>query len=140
MSRTRRHVLAPITAVFAVGLLATPLALARVVRNTIDPVAVVSDNGRQLRVTGPIECTLGERVYVRVTVTQRATGAASEGITRLQCEGEGVTQQWQVDAATQGRERFQPGPAIAVASARTAKRGASTDAHQWLVAVTLVED
>jgi hypothetical protein len=47
--------------------------------NTIDPVAIVADNGRHLIVTGPIECTHGERVELRVTVTQRETGAVAEG-------------------------------------------------------------
>jgi hypothetical protein len=119
---------------------ATPLALAKVVFNTIDPVAIVSDNGRHLIVTGPIECTRGERVYVRVTVTQRVSGAIAEGLTLLVCDGEGRRQQWRIDAASQGRERFQPGAALAVASARTAFRGESTDAHQWLVDINLVDD
>ena len=36
-----------------------PLAFARLVLNTIDPVAIVTDNGRHIIVTGPIACTRG---------------------------------------------------------------------------------
>ena len=35
-------------------------ALARVALNTMDPVAVVADDGRHVVVTGPLTCTDGE--------------------------------------------------------------------------------
>ena len=117
-----------------------PLVFARVAYNTIDPVASVTDNGRHILVTGPIGCTVGERVYLRVTVTQRATGAVAEGNTFRTCIGEGVTPQWEVHASTQGKETFREGDATAVAIARTTSRGATTDAHQWLVNITLVSE
>ena len=78
---------------------------------------------------------MGE-AYLEVTVTQRATGAVAEGRTRITCTGN--TQQWQVHASTQGKETFQEGPATAVALGRTSDRGDITDAHQWLVDITLV--
>ena len=87
-------------------------------------------------VTGPLACTAGERVFVRVTVTQRATGAVAEGRTRLWCTG--ARQHWTVHAGSQGEETFQEAPAVAVAVARTTADGAITDAHQWLVELTLV--
>jgi hypothetical protein len=71
-----------------------------------------------------------------VTVTQRATGAVAEGHTRLTCTGN--TQQWEVHASTRGQEIFEEGPATAVALARTSDREDITDAHQWLVDITLV--
>ncbi len=86
--------------------------------------------------TGPIECTERERAHLRVTVTQRETGAMAEGRTRITCTGD--TQQWGVHASTHGKEAFQEGPATAVALARTSNRGETTDAHQWLVDITLV--
>jgi hypothetical protein len=118
------------------SLLVVPLAFARVLVNTIDPVAVVADNGRHIVVTGPLSCTRGEKAYLAVTVTQRPTGAVAQGLTQITCTGN--SQQWQVHAATQGPETFGEGAAIAVAIARTANRGEITDAHQWLVNVTLV--
>lgn len=121
-----------------VGVMIAPVALARIMRNTIDPVAIVADGGRHLIVTGPIECTENQRAYVRVTVTQRLTGAVAEGRTVITCAGEGNPQQWEVHAATQGKESFHEGPATAVGLARTTDRGDTTDAHQWLVPITLV--
>jgi len=122
------------------SLVVASTAVARVAYNTIDPIATLTDKGRHLVVTGPIGCTVGERVYIRLTVTQRISGASAEGITLLACDGEGSRQQWMIDAAVFGAERFQSGPATAVASARTVTRGKTTDAHQWLVAISLVEE
>ena len=118
------------------GVFVAPIAFARIMSNTIDPVAIVADNGRHIVVTGPITCAARERAQLRVTVTQRATGALAEGHTRITCTGD--SQQWEIHAATDGNEAFQEGPATAVAVARTAHRGDITDAHQWLVDITLV--
>jgi hypothetical protein len=69
------------------------LAFARILVNTIDPVAIVAGAGRHLIVTGPIECTQGERAELRVTVNQRETGAVAEGYGFVTCTGI-HTQQW----------------------------------------------
>lgn len=122
----------------AVGVFVASLAFARVARNTIDPIAIVADNGRHLIVTGPIACTARERTFLRVTVTQRTTGAVAQGRTLITCTGN--SQQWKVHAATQGKESFEEGLATAVAIARTTSRGETTDAHQWLINITLVEE
>ncbi|MSP37720.1 MAG: hypothetical protein EXR70_04440 [Deltaproteobacteria bacterium] len=118
------------------GLFLAPLAFAKVSMNTIDGVAIVADHGRHIIATGPIRCNQRERTYLRVTVTQRQTGAMAEGSTVFTCTVD--TQQWQVHAATQGKATFDDGPATAVAIARTADHGKITDAHQWLVNITLV--
>ena len=118
-----------------VGIFIAPMAFARVTANTVDPVATVADHGRHLIVTGPIGCTEGERAYLRVTVTQHATGAVAEGRALITCTG--GTQQWEVHASVQGRETFEEGPATAAALARTTDREETTDAHQWLVDITL---
>jgi hypothetical protein len=120
------------------GLLVARPASARIMSNTIDPVAAVSDNGREVVVTGPVQCTAGERYHLRVTVTQRTTGALAQGHALMRCTGE--MQQWQVRAWTQGGESFEEGDATAVAMARSTDRGHATDAHQWLVNITLVEE
>jgi hypothetical protein len=114
-----------------------PPVLARIVANTIDPVAVVADDGRHLVLTGPITCTANERAYLRVTVAQRETGAVAEGRTLITCSG--GSQQWEVHASTLGKKAFQAGPATAVALGRTTTRGDVTDANQWLVEISLVE-
>jgi hypothetical protein len=115
-----------------------PVAFAKLILNTIDPVAIVTDNGRHIIVTGPISCSESEPAYLRVTVTQRSTGAVAEGSTRIACTAD--TQQWAVHASIQGRETFEEGPATAVAFARTTDRGDTDDAHQWLVSITLVRE
>jgi len=118
-----------------VGVRIAPTAFAGVSFNTIDLIAIVTDNGRHIIVTGPIACTGSEKAYLRVTVTQRATGAVAQGRTRLTYTGD--TQQWEVHASTQSKETFEEGPATAVALGRTTTRGEITDAHQWLVDITL---
>jgi hypothetical protein len=117
------------------GVCIAPTAFAGISANTIDSVAIVTDNGRHIIVTGPIVCTENERAHLRVTVTQRATGAVAQGRTRITCTGD--TQQWEVHASTQGKETFEEGSATAVALGRTTTRGETTDAHQWLVDITL---
>src|SRR5438309_7245585 len=88
-------------ALASVLVLIAPTAFARVVSNTIDPFATIKANGRQIIVTGPVQCTAGETFDVRVTVTQRATGALAEGRTRFKCSG--ATQHWLIDAPAHGR-------------------------------------
>ncbi len=115
----------------------TPTVHARLAANTIDSQAVVTANGRHLIVTGPIQGTVaGEKSRIKVTVTQRSTGAVAVGSTALDLTGAG--QHWQVRATKQGKATFQPGPATVVAMARTTSGGITTDAHQWLINVTLV--
>jgi hypothetical protein len=118
-------------------LVVPPLAFGRVVVNTINLQAAISDNGRHIVVTGPIQGdTPGERAYLRATITQRSTGAVAEGVLIFTLTGN--LWQWEVDATTQGKETFEPGPATAVAIARTTTAGTTSDAHQWLVNITLV--
>jgi hypothetical protein len=81
------------TMIALVGLVSVLPAGARITMNTIDPVAVVTDAGRHLVVRGPLACTKGERAFLRVTVSQRATGAVAEGHTRLICTGDDDVQQ-----------------------------------------------
>ena len=118
--------------------LVTRTAFARVVVNTIDPVGIVAHNGRHVTLTGPLTFAAGERAELRVTVTQRSTGAMAEG--RAVLTGTGTANQWEVEAAVEGRETFAAGPATAVAIARTRASGKVTDAHQWLVDITLLQE
>ena len=121
------------------GVFVARTAFAKVMQNTIDPVARVTDNGRHLIVTGPLRCDQSQRTPVRVTVTQRSTGALAEGQIFVDCST--TVQQWEVHAFAQGKETFAEGPATATALARTAiGHGESDDAHQWLVNITLVRE
>jgi hypothetical protein len=113
-------------------------AFARVTSNTTDPVGIVAENGRHLTITGPISVTAGERAELRVTVTQRSTGAVARGVAIL--TGTGATIQWNVEAMAEGGATFEAGPATAVALGRTTAGGKATDAHQWLVEITLARE
>ena len=124
--------------VMTLVLVATVLASAasaKIARNTIDPTARISDGGRQVTVTGPVACDMGQRYEIRVTVTQRTTGAVAEGRASLTCAG--GDQQWEARVTAQGAKTFEPGPATAVAVATTSDPGNTDDAHQWLVNITL---
>jgi|SRR6185295_6975283 len=102
----------------------------------IDPIATVTARGRQIILTGPVFCDNGDQVSLRVTVTQRSTGAVAEGQAFFTSNGN--EQHWTIVAIAQGREAFAEGPAVGVALGRTSTRGQATDAHQWLVDLTLV--
>ena len=123
----------------ALGLsvITAPPTFAGIALNTIDAVAHQTEDGRQIVVTGPIVCTAGERVTLRVTVTQRSTGAVGQGHTRFTCTG--ALQQWEVWITHGKKAAFAYGVATAVAFARTTAQGTPTDAHQWLVEVTVTD-
>jgi len=121
------------------GVFVARTACAKILVNTIDPVGIVAHNGRHVTLTGPLAVTAGERVQMRVTVSQRTTAAVAEGGVIL--TGTGTTNHWEVEAAVQGNETFEAGPATATAIAVTsAAGGQATDAHQWLVNITLVKE
>ena len=113
-------------------------AFAKIASNTIDPLGIVADKGRQVTVTGPIAVTTDERTELRVTVTQRSTGAVAEGV--IFFTGSVQTNQWEVTVMAEGRAAFQAGPATVVGLAHSSVNGQGTDAHQWLVNVTLVSE
>jgi hypothetical protein len=120
------------------GVFLARAAFAKISMNTIDPVGLVADHGRAVTLTGPINVTAGERTELRVTLTQRSTGAVGEGI--LFFTGTGQIERWEVRLSTQGAVSFEPGAATAVGLARSSSssvRGQATDAHQWLVNVNL---
>jgi len=100
-----------------------------------DPTAEVSKNGHVIRATGPLTCDVGERLFLRLTVTQLQTAAYAEGRTRARCTGAEL--QWQVRAVGRLRTRFAQGTAQACALGITRRNGHPTDAHQWCVDVTL---
>src|SRR4051794_21234267 len=120
------------------GVIVARTAFAKLAANTIDPIGIVADNGRKVMVTGPIAVTLDERTELRVTVTQRSTGAVAEG--SIFFSGTGQTNRWELTAVANGSAGFTAGSATVVALARSSVQGQPTDAHQWLVNVTLVNE
>jgi hypothetical protein len=137
---TQNHVKYLVSAAFVLNILSVwivPLAFAGITSNTIDD-AIVTDKGRHIIVTGSIACDAGQRAFIRVTLTQRSTGAVAEAQTRITCTGN--IKQWEVHVSTRDKERFQEGSATAVALVRTIDRGNTDDAHQELVDITLVRE
>ena len=126
-------------ALLIAGLVCVPLAYAKLAGNTVDPIASVSTNGRVITVTGPLATDQTQPVFMRVTVTQRSTGAIAEGY--AQVIGTVAVQQWTMNVQAVGFKSFEPGPAtvVALAQSRTSFFNPD-DAHQWLVNVTLVEN
>jgi hypothetical protein len=120
------------------GVFVALTAFAKISLNTIDPIGIVTHKGRQVTVTGPIAVTDGERTELRVTVTQRSTGAVAERV--IFFAGSGATNQWEITATAEGRAGFQAGSATVVGLARSSIHGQPTDAHQWLVNVTLLSE
>jgi hypothetical protein len=106
--------------------------------NTIDHDATLTTAGTRLVLTGPVRCTQEEWVDLRITVTQRSTGALAEG--RIRLLGSTTEQQWELVANAQGGADFEAGPATAVAMAVTSREGVATDAHQWLIPIELSAD
>jgi hypothetical protein len=134
--RSARSLAAAAVVLSLAGSFAAPVVFARIAKNTIDPTAIVTDRGRHVVVTGPISCDAREQAFIDVTVTQRTTGAMAFGRTLRTCNGD--THQWRAHAVVLDKERFEEGPATVVAAARTSDDGEITDAHQWLVDVTLI--
>jgi hypothetical protein len=115
--------------VAALALGAASGAQAGVALNTIDKRATYGQDGAQVRVSGPIGCTRGERVTIRVSVRQAVTGARARGGWAARCTGE--VQHWQMRARVRTEARFARGTATvrAVATTRAGRR--VTDTRKW---------
>lgn len=127
-----------VVALIVCGLVIVPRVFAKIVANTIDPVATLTDAGRLIVVTGPILNDQAQWDDIRLTITQRSTGAVAEG--RVRVRGTIAEQQWTVEATAMGSTGFEPGPAAAVALATSSRHGRTDDAHQWLVPITLIRE
>ena len=113
----------------ALALCGAHAANAGVSLNTIDPHVTYEQGGALVRSSGPIGCTRGERIAIRVRVSQAATGARARGSWTGRCTGE--VQHWQVRARARTEARFARGPArvCAVGKTRTGQR--VTDTRRW---------
>ena len=80
--------------------------------NTIDEHATYKKHGTLVRVSGPIACTRGERVAIRVAVRQPATAARARSRWKGRCTGK--VQHWQVRARARARDplRERPRPCL----------------------------
>ena len=117
----------------------TASASAGVVLNTIDRGATLDARGHVLAVTGPIRCSEAERATIRVTVSQRTTGAVADGRWRGLCRR--TTRTWTArQFAPHGSASFQAGTAQACALAVTRRAERATDAKQWCRTIELTAE
>jgi pimeloyl-ACP methyl ester carboxylesterase len=80
-------------------------------------------------VTGPIDCTRGERVAVRVAIRQPATAARARGRLKSRCTGK--VQHWAVTAHVRRGTRFGNGRGRVCAVANTRSGSRVTDTRKW---------
>jgi alpha-beta hydrolase superfamily lysophospholipase len=121
---------------FAIALLfGAEAASAFISANTIDRHASYKEGGGLVRVTGPIICTRGERVAIRVAVRQPAPAASTRGRWKGRCTGE--VQHWQIRARARGMTRFKNGRGRVCAVATTRNGARVTDRRRWCERVQL---
>jgi hypothetical protein len=132
----RRGMMLMVIGLAVVLLSGTETASAFISANTIDEQATYRKHGRLLRVTGPIECTRGERVAIRVAVSQPVTAARARSRWRSRCTG-GV-QRWQVKAHARHGTRFQNGSGRVCAVAKTRRGTRVTDRRRWCERVNVL--
>jgi pimeloyl-ACP methyl ester carboxylesterase len=97
--------------------------------NTIDERATHKNDGRLLRVTGPIGCTRGERVSISVAVSQPGTATRARSRWKGRCTGE--VQRWEVRLRARGAIRFENGRGRVCAVAKTRSGLRVADTRRW---------
>jgi hypothetical protein len=103
--------------------------------NTIDAHATHTNDGARVRATGPIGCTRGERVSIRIIVSQAATRARASKTLKRRCTGE--IQHWQVRARAHQGTRFATAAGRVCAVAKTRTTGRVTDGRKWCERVSV---
>ena len=86
-------------------------------------------HGGHVQVSGHVVCAEGAVADLRVTITQRGTGAVAEGTTRIACTGHEAP--WEIQGATVGRGAFSAGPATACGLLEVNGQNDPPDAFQW---------
>ncbi|HET7037735.1 MAG TPA: hypothetical protein VFI42_18800 [Thermomicrobiaceae bacterium] len=124
-----RRIVLTLIGALVMALMVSQPALAAISENTINPTVTMSRGGHRLTVTGPIACTAGEILTIRITVTQNSPNAWGEGRTRLRCSGS--LQQWTVQVSARGFTTFGEGVGQACAFGMTRDRAKVTETRQW---------
>lgn len=107
--------------------LAAVPATAVMTGNTIGATGALGPHGRTATVTAIIECTAGQQVSVRVTLTQGP--AIGHGVGGGDCTGQPA--EYPVRVAARRATSFAPGGAQACAEAINRDRGRIVDTKQW---------
>lgn len=100
----------------------------------IDSPLALSDDGRQVTVTGPGECReAGERFEIHVQVRQESTGAFAHGRNHGECQEATTEWTWSVEAYVSGQSgsTFEEGEAQVCALAIMHLPGEGAVTRQW---------
>ena len=89
----------------------------------------LTQNGREVLVTGHLACPRGEDYEIQTAVTQSSTGALSRGRTQGRCSGQ--PQQFEAATWVYDEALLQPGTAQACAMLITRAQNKITDVFQW---------
>ena len=130
-------------------LCAAPTASGIIATHTIDRQVTYTKQGSRVHTRGPIACTRGEWVTLRVTVSQTATHARASGRWGHLCRGD--VQRWRVVARAHNRKpldwqvrqfargggEFARGRARVCAVAKTLAGRRITDRQSWCMRVTV---
>jgi hypothetical protein len=124
-----------VAALVAVTLGGADAASPYISANTIDGHATHTNDGARVRATGPIGCTRGKRVSIKVTVSQAATGARASMTWKRRCTGQ--IQHWRVRARAHQGTRFATAAGRVCAVAETRAAGRLTDTRKWCERVSV---
>lgn len=102
-------------------------ATARIAINTIGATGTLEHHGRSANVTALVECTAGQTIKIRLTLTQDE--AIGEGTVNGTCTG--AVAEYPVKVTAHGKTGFTAGPANACGSAINRDRGQVVDTKQW---------
>jgi hypothetical protein len=123
-------------AAMVAALFVAPLpSLAAIHSNTLDPIGIVGGESTYGLVTALIHCDIGERVSVRVTVTQEDANSVAQGRASATCTDQ--VQRIEIRVWSMEMTKLATGAADACALAMTKQDGLVTDTRQWCKAITL---
>jgi hypothetical protein len=100
-----------------------------------DRAGVLADRGAEVRLSGPVDCSVGDTVSIRATVSQLSTGAVAEGVWSKRCTG--TTLHWHITAIVNDGVHFSTGSAEGVGLAVIRDHGVPGSAIQWIRPLTL---
>jgi hypothetical protein len=100
-----------------------------------DRTGTLQAGGDQARLSGPVNCSEGEQVRLRITINQKATGAVAQATWTHQCTLNAL--HWHATATVTDSTALKPGCAQAEGLAITRHNGKPVRSLQWLRTITL---
>jgi len=95
-----------------------------------DRAGLLASGGDRVRLSGPVDCSVGDTVSIRATVSQLSTGAVAEGVWSKPCTG--TVLHWHITAIVNDGVHFSTGSADGVGLAVIRDHGVPRSAIQWI--------